>query len=199
MIGEHNHVVGLVSDPPSVPTVGAAVPGPVMRDQAHPEPPIEILVRPPLQPAPRCAVKRQHGKPVRIAPHGERQRAPLGAHHRSERFAQLPKRYDTTTTFCCWVAERPQAAPTRRHAARNPVSRAAYASFARASLGYPRCRRGGTPVGRRGGVSKSENGVPHVRHEVAGNEVTMGVAWLWCIAGCLGWWVLVAWAVERVV
>ena len=42
-------------------------------------------------------------------------------------------------------------------------------------------------------------GVPHVRHEVAGNEVTMGVAWLWCIAGCLGWWVLVAWAVERVV
>ena len=59
-----------VRDPPSVPTVGAAVPGPVMRDQAHPKPPIEILVRPPCQPAPRCAVQRQHGKPVRIAPHG---------------------------------------------------------------------------------------------------------------------------------
>ena len=52
MIGEHAHVVGLVSDQPSVPTVGAAVPGPVMCDQAHPEPPIEVLVRPPVEPAP---------------------------------------------------------------------------------------------------------------------------------------------------
>ncbi len=32
-----------------------------------------------------------------------------------------------------------------------------------------------------------------------GNEVTFAVAWLWCIAGSLAWWVLVAWAVERFV
>ena len=38
-----------------------------------------------------------------------------------------------------------------------------------------------------------------MRHEAAGNEVTVGVAWLWCVAGCLAWWVSVAWAVERVV
>ena len=38
-----------------------------------------------------------------------------------------------------------------------------------------------------------------VRDEVQGNEVTAGVAWLWCIAGSLASWVLVAWAVELVV
>jgi hypothetical protein len=38
-----------------------------------------------------------------------------------------------------------------------------------------------------------------VRHEAEGDEVTVGVAWLWCVAGCLAWWVLVTWAVERVV
>ena len=32
-----------------------------------------------------------------------------------------------------------------------------------------------------------------------GNEVTVPVAWLWCIAGSLACWVLVAWAIERVV
>jgi hypothetical protein len=46
----------------------------------------------------------------------------------------------------------------------------------------------------------SETGVPQVRHEVAGSEVTVGVVWLccmWllCIAGCLACWGLVAWAV----
>ena len=40
---------------------------------------------------------------------------------------------------------------------------------------------------------------PHVRHEVDGNEMAIGAAWLWCVAACLAWWVLVAWAVERVV
>lgn len=40
---------------------------------------------------------------------------------------------------------------------------------------------------------------PHVRHEVDGNEMAVGAAWMWCVAGCLAWWVLVAWAVERVV
>ena len=41
-----------------------------------------------------------------------------------------------------------------------------------------------------------------MRQEVDGNEgyeFTVGVVWLWCIAGCFAWWVLVAWAVERVV
>jgi hypothetical protein len=69
--------------------------------------------------------------------------------------------------------------------------------------GFPRVRQmpgeGETPFSRRSGVSKSENGVPHVRDEVQGNEVTVGVAWLWCGAGCLAWWVLVCWAVEWVV
>ena len=32
-----------------------------------------------------------------------------------------------------------------------------------------------------------------------GNEVTVPLAWLWCIAGSLACWVLVAWAIERVV
>ncbi len=45
----------------------------------------------------------------------------------------------------------------------------------------------------------SESGVPDVRHEVEVNQVVVGVSWLWCIAGCLAWWVLVAWAVERLV
>ena len=40
---------------------------------------------------------------------------------------------------------------------------------------------------------------PHVRHGVDGNEMAVGAAWLWCVAGCLAWWVLVAWAVERAV
>ena len=51
-------------------------------------------------------------------------------------------------------------------------------------------------------ASSSESGVPHVRNEAEGNEgneVTVPVAWLWCIAGCLACWVLVAWAIERVV
>jgi hypothetical protein len=38
-----------------------------------------------------------------------------------------------------------------------------------------------------------------MRHEVEVNQVVVGVPWLWCIAGCLAWWVLVAWAVERLV
>ena len=48
-------------------------------------------------------------------------------------------------------------------------------------------------------ASSSESGVAHVRDEAEGNEVTFAVAWLWCIAGSLAWWVLVAWAVERFV
>lgn len=51
-------------------------------------------------------------------------------------------------------------------------------------------------------ASSSESGVPHVRNEAEGNEgneVTVPVAWLWCIAGSLACWVLVAWAIERVV
>ena len=51
-------------------------------------------------------------------------------------------------------------------------------------------------------ASSSESGVAHVRDEAEGNEgneVTVPVAWLWCIAGSLAWWVLVAWAVERFV
>jgi hypothetical protein len=77
--------------------------------------------------------------------------------------------------------------------------RASNAGFARASLGYHRCRRGGPPSWpqrRSLEVSRTE---PYVRYEAEGNEVTVGVAWLWCIVGCLAWWVLVAWAVERVV
>jgi hypothetical protein len=35
--------------------------------------------------------------------------------------------------------------------------------------------------------------------EAAGHEVTVGVVWLWCIAGSLAWWVLTAWAVGRFV
>ena len=41
-----------------------------------------------------------------------------------------------------------------------------------------------------------------MRHEVdgiEGYELNVGAAWLWCIAGCFAWWVLVAWAIERVV
>lgn len=38
-----------------------------------------------------------------------------------------------------------------------------------------------------------------MRHEVEVNQVVVGVPWLWCIAGCLAWWMLVAWAVERLV
>ena len=38
-----------------------------------------------------------------------------------------------------------------------------------------------------------------MRHEAAGNEITVGAAWLWCMAGCLAWWVLAAWAVARFV
>lgn len=63
----------------------------------------------------------------------------------------------------------------------------------------PDADEGETPSSRRSGVSKSAIGVPHVRDEAEGNEVTVGVAWLWCVAGCLAWWVLVTWAVERVV
>ena len=44
-----------------------------------------------------------------------------------------------------------------------------------------------------------ENGAPPVRHQAEDYEVVVGVAWLWCIAGCLAWWVLVAWSVERFV
>ncbi len=43
------------------------------------------------------------------------------------------------------------------------------------------------------------NGALDLRHEAAGNEVTVGVAWLWCTTGCLAAWMLVAWAVERLV
>ena len=45
-----------------------------------------------------------------------------------------------------------------------------------------------------------ESGVPDMRNDVEVNRVVVvGVPWLWCIAGCLAWWVLVAWAVERLV
>lgn len=64
----------------------------------------------------------------------------------------------------------------------------------------------GTPDGARGDSfvpqsvgSKSENGVLDLSDEAAGNEVTVGVAWLWCITASLAWWALVVWAVERVV
>ena len=46
---------------------------------------------------------------------------------------------------------------------------------------------------------KTSRAEPQVRSEVEGYEVTVGVAWLWCIAGGLTWWSLVAWAVQRVV
>ncbi len=44
-----------------------------------------------------------------------------------------------------------------------------------------------------------ENGAVDLRHEAVGNEVTVGAAWLWCITGCLAGWMLVAWAVDRLV
>jgi hypothetical protein len=71
--------------------------------------------------------------------------------------------------------------------------------FAGASLGYVNADEGEFRFGRRSGVSKSENGVLHLRHEAAGNEVTVGAAWLWCIAGSLAGWMLVAWTVEQFV
>jgi len=74
------------------------------------------------------------------------------------------------------------------------------AGFAGAFHGYPL-------IPARGKVRSAEEAESRnpkteflkVRDEVQGNEVTAGVAWLWCIAGSLASWVLVAWAVELVV
>jgi len=80
-----------------------------------------------------------------------------------------------------------------------PISRSRIAGFTRANRGYLHADEGELRFGCRSGVSTSENGALDVRHEVAGNEVTVGVAWLWCIACCLAGWTLVAWALERFV
>ncbi len=71
--------------------------------------------------------------------------------------------------------------------------------FIPANRGYLHADEGELRFGCRSGVSTSENGALDVRHDAAGNEVTVGVAWLWCIACSLAGWTLVAWALERVV
>jgi hypothetical protein len=90
VIGEREHVAGLVDDAPSSPTVGSSVAGPVVGDQANTEPPIELLVRPPFEPAARRSVKRQHGEPTAVTPHGKGERAPVRGYDSAESFADSP-------------------------------------------------------------------------------------------------------------
>jgi len=87
VVGEQNDVVDLVDDPTAAATGRPPVPGPVVRHETDPELPEEVLVRPSFEPAPRRPVQRQNGEPVGIAPHREREHAPLRGFHRLQRLA----------------------------------------------------------------------------------------------------------------
>ena len=87
VIGEREHVVRLVGNPSAPSAVGAPVPGPVVRHQAHAELAVDILVGPALEPAARRAVELDDGKSVGISPDGERERAPVGGRRRPKRLA----------------------------------------------------------------------------------------------------------------
>src|SRR6188472_3281633 len=87
VIGEREHVVRLVGNPSAPSAVGAPVPGPVAGDKAHPEPAIEILVGPALEPAARRPVELDDWKSVGIAPDSEGERAPVGGRRRPKRLA----------------------------------------------------------------------------------------------------------------
>lgn len=86
---------------------------------------------------------------------------------------------------------------SRRHAVVGPTGGPGFgACFSRVGK---MSTRGNSVWPQRRRSRGSESGVPDMRHEVEVNQVVVGVPWLWCIAGCLAWWVLVAWAVERLV
>ena len=87
VIGEREHVVRLVGNLTAQMAVGATVPGPVAGDKAHPEPAIEILVGPALEPAARRPVELDDWKSIGIAPDSEGERAPVGGRRRPKRLA----------------------------------------------------------------------------------------------------------------
>jgi hypothetical protein len=91
VIGEQEHVLDLVDDAAPAPTVGSRVSGPVVSDQANPEPPIELLVRPPVEPTARRSVKPQDGEPVAVTPHGKAERAPVRGYDRAKSVADGPQ------------------------------------------------------------------------------------------------------------
>ena len=91
VIGKQEHVLDFVDDAAPAPTVGSPVSGPVVSDQANPEPPIEILVRPPVEPTARRSVKPQDGEPVAVTPHGKRERAPVWSYDGAKSVADSPQ------------------------------------------------------------------------------------------------------------
>jgi hypothetical protein len=91
VIGEQEHIFDFVDDAPPTPTVGSRVSGPVVSDQANPEPPIDILVRPPFEPTARRSVKREDGEPVAVSPQGKGERAPVWGDDRAETLADSPR------------------------------------------------------------------------------------------------------------
>jgi hypothetical protein len=82
VVGEENDVVDLVDYTTAASTGRPSVPGPVVRHKADPEPPVELLVRPSLEPTSRRPVQCQDGEPVWFAPDREREHASVGSCHR---------------------------------------------------------------------------------------------------------------------